>query len=171
MLTAPFLYCFLCFVPFVLLGSIVLTAPFLYCFLCFVPCVLLGSIVLTAPFLYCFLCFVPFVLLGSIVLTAPFLYCFLCFVPYVLLGSIVLTAPFLYCFLCFTSPVSFTSSYTEDEPFLRAFSQLFKLQFTAMVTYSFHLYSRSSHHFILSLQKVKIDRNHCFPTTPMFGLK
>ena len=31
----------------------------------------------------------------------------------------------------------------------RAFSQLLKLRFTAMVTYSFHLYSRSSHHFIL----------------------
>ena len=30
-----------------------------------------------------------------------------------------------------------------------AFLQLFKLQFTATVTYSFHLYSRSSHHFIL----------------------
>ena len=28
------------------------------------------------------------------------------------------------------------------------FSQLLKLRFTAMVTYSFHLYSRSSHHFI-----------------------
>ena len=41
---------------------------------------------------------------------------FLCFVPCVLLGSIVLTAPFLYCFLCLTSPVSFTGSYTEDEP-------------------------------------------------------
>ena len=33
--------------------------------------------------------------------------------------------------------------------FFRAFSQLLKLRFTAMVTYSFHLYSRSSHHFIL----------------------
>ena len=32
--------------------------------------------------------------------------------------------------------------------FFRAFSQLFKLRFTAMVTYSIHLYSRSSHHFI-----------------------
>ena len=31
---------------------------------------------------------------------------------------------------------------------LRLFSQLLKLRFTAMVTYSFHLYSRSSHHFI-----------------------
>ena len=31
----------------------------------------------------------------------------------------------------------------------RAFSQLLKLRFTAMVIYSFHLYSRSSHHFIL----------------------
>ena len=31
------------------------------------------------------------------------------------------------------------------------FSQLLKLRFTAMVTYSFHLYSRSSHHFIKSL--------------------
>ena len=31
--------------------------------------------------------------------------------------------------------------------FFRAFSQLLKLRFTAMVTYSFHLYSRSSHHF------------------------
>ena len=35
---------------------------------------------------------------------------------FVLLGSIVLTALFVYCFLCFTSPVSFTGSYTEDEP-------------------------------------------------------
>ena len=43
---------------------------------------------------------------------------FLCFVIFVLLGSIVLTAPFLYCFLCFTSPVSFTGSYTEDEPLM-----------------------------------------------------
>ena len=34
-------------------------------------------------------------------------------------------------------------------PFFRAFSQLLKLRLTAMVTYSFHLYSRSSHHFIL----------------------
>ena len=33
--------------------------------------------------------------------------------------------------------------------FVRATSQLRKLWFTAMVTYSFHLYSRSSHHFIL----------------------
>ena len=32
--------------------------------------------------------------------------------------------------------------------FFGLFSQLLKLQFTAMVTYSFHLYSRSSHHFI-----------------------
>ena len=32
--------------------------------------------------------------------------------------------------------------------FFRAISQLLKLRFTAMVTYSFHLYSRSSHHFI-----------------------
>ena len=32
--------------------------------------------------------------------------------------------------------------------FFGLFSQLFKLRFTAMVTYSFHLYSRSSHHFI-----------------------
>ena len=31
--------------------------------------------------------------------------------------------------------------------FFRAFSQLLKLRFTAMVTYSFHMYSRSSHHF------------------------
>ena len=30
-----------------------------------------------------------------------------------------------------------------------AISQLLKLRFTAMVTYSFHLHSRSSHHFIL----------------------
>ena len=29
--------------------------------------------------------------------------------------------------------------------------QLLKLRFTAMVTYSFHLYSRSSHHFILCI--------------------
>ena len=33
------------------------------------------------------------------------------------------------------------------------FSQLLKLRFTAMVTYSFHLYSRSSHHFILCFIK------------------
>ena len=35
------------------------------------------------------------------------------------------------------------------ESFFRAFSQLLKLRFTAMVTSPFHLYSRSSHHFIL----------------------
>ena len=40
-------------------------------------------------------------------------------------------------------------------PFFRAFSQLLKLRFTAMVTYSFHLYSRSSHHF----KKVNINFN------------
>ena len=33
--------------------------------------------------------------------------------------------------------------------FFGAISQLLKLRFTAMVTYSFHLYSHSSHHFIL----------------------
>ena len=38
-------------------------------------------------------------------------------------------------------------------PFFRGFSQLLKLRFTGMVTYSIDLYSRSSHHFIL-----------CFPT-------
>ena len=32
--------------------------------------------------------------------------------------------------------------------FFRLFLQLHKLRFTAMVTYSFHLHSRSSHHFI-----------------------
>ena len=32
--------------------------------------------------------------------------------------------------------------------FFGLFSQLLKLRFTAMVTYSFHLYSRSSHHYI-----------------------
>ena len=32
--------------------------------------------------------------------------------------------------------------------FFGLFSQLLKLRFTAMVTYSFHLYSRSSHYFI-----------------------
>ena len=32
------------------------------------------------------------------------------------------------------------------------FSQLLKLRFTAMVTYSFHLYSRSSQHFIQCLK-------------------
>ena len=32
--------------------------------------------------------------------------------------------------------------------FFGLFSQLLKLRFTAMVTYSFHLYSRSSHHFV-----------------------
>ena len=32
--------------------------------------------------------------------------------------------------------------------FFGLFLQLLKLRFTAMVTYSFHLYSRSSHHFI-----------------------
>ena len=36
-----------------------------------------------------------------------------------------------------------------QNPFFRAFPQLLKLRFTAMVTYSVHLYSRSSHHFIL----------------------
>ena len=34
--------------------------------------------------------------------------------------------------------------------FFGLFSQLLKLRFTAMVTYSFHLYSRSSHHYIQS---------------------
>ena len=32
--------------------------------------------------------------------------------------------------------------------FFGLFSQLLKLRFTAMVIYSFHLYSRSSHHYI-----------------------
>ena len=39
--------------------------------------------------------------------------------------------------------------------FFRAFLQLLKLRFTAMVTYSFHLYSLSSHHFILHLESAK----------------
>ena len=40
---------------------------------------------------------------------------------------------------------------SHKQVFFRAFSQLLKLRFTAMVTYSFHLYSRSSHYFILWL--------------------
>ena len=43
----------------------------------------------------------------------------------------------------------FESRWSPEKRFLGLFSQLFKLRFTAMVTYSFHLYSRSSHHFIL----------------------
>ena len=38
------------------------------------------------------------------------------------------------------------------KPFFGLFSQLLKLRFAAMVTYSFHLYSRSSHHFIQTLK-------------------
>ena len=37
----------------------------------------------------------------------------------------------------------------NEKLFLRAISQLLKLRFAVMVTYSFHLYSCSSHHFIL----------------------
>ena len=39
-------------------------------------------------------------------------------------------------------------------PFFRAFSQLLKLRFTAMVTYSFHFYSRSLHHFSFLLVNI-----------------
>ena len=50
------------------------------------------------------------------------------------------------------SQLSYEDPYTGGWPvywvFFRLFSQLLKLRFTAMVTYSFHLYSRSSHHFI-----------------------
>ena len=42
-------------------------------------------------------------------------------------------------------------------PFFRAFTQLLKLRFTAMVTYSFHLYSRSSHNFILCSFLSRVD--------------
>ena len=43
----------------------------------------------------------------------------------------------------------------------RAISQLLKVRFTVMVTYSFHLYSRSSHHFILSMHKgMSFRTNH-----------
>ena len=45
-------------------------------------------------------------------------------------------------------------------PFFRAFSQLLKLPFTAMVTYSFHLYSRSSHHFILCICNLFFNAPH-----------
>ena len=47
--------------------------------------------------------------------------------------------------------VEATGSNPAEAPknfFFGLFSQLLKLQFTAMVTYSFHLYSRASHHFI-----------------------
>ena len=40
--------------------------------------------------------------------------------------------------------------------FFRAISQLLNLRFTAMVTYSFHFYSRSSHHFILCLMYLPV---------------
>ena len=39
--------------------------------------------------------------------------------------------------------------------FFGLFSQLLKLPFTAMVTYSFHLYFRSSHHFIQCIKRLK----------------
>ena len=48
---------------------------------------------------------------------------------------------------CSTS-LSYEDPLKPRNPFFRAFSQLLKLRFTAMVTYSIHLYSRSSHHFI-----------------------
>ena len=38
----------------------------------------------------------------------------------------------------------------SPEKLFQATSQLLKLQFTAMVTFSFHLYSRSSHHSVLN---------------------
>ena len=58
---------------------------------------------------------------------------------------------------CSTS-LNYEDPYTGGRParnpfFGGAFSQLLKLRFTAMVTYSFHLYSRSSHHFILSFTR------------------
>ena len=40
----------------------------------------------------------------------------------------------------------------------RAFSQLLKLRFTAMVTYLIHLYFRSSHHFILCFKANFVSR-------------
>ena len=40
------------------------------------------------------------------------------------------------------------------KPFFGLFSQLLKLRFTAMVTRSFHLCSRSSHHFIQCFVKL-----------------
>ena len=48
----------------------------------------------------------------------------------------------------------FESRWSPENLFFGLFSQLLKLRFTAMVTYSFHLYSRSSHHFIQSLTKI-----------------
>ena len=45
---------------------------------------------------------------------------------------------------------------SESQFFFRAISQLLKLRFTAMVTYSFHLYSRSSHNFILCSRNCKL---------------
>ena len=53
------------------------------------------------------------------------------------------------------------------------FKQLLKLQFTAMVTYSFHLYSRSSDHFIQdsngqqSLSKI-LQSNAMYKSTQHF---
>ena len=41
------------------------------------------------------------------------------------------------------------------------FSQLLKLRFTAMVTCSFHLYSRSSHHFIQCLIHISWRAKQC----------
>ena len=43
--------------------------------------------------------------------------------------------------------------------FFGLFSQLLKLRFTAMVTYSFHLYSRSSHHFIQTKTSFQLSRH------------
>ena len=42
----------------------------------------------------------------------------------------------------------FESRWSPEKHIFGLFSQLLKLQFTAMVTYSFHLYSRTSYHFI-----------------------
>ena len=42
------------------------------------------------------------------------------------------------------------SQFKQVRFFFRAIFQLLKLQFTAMITYSFHLYSRSSRNFILN---------------------
>ena len=50
----------------------------------------------------------------------------------------------------------FESRWGPRKTYFRAISQLLKLRFTAMVTYSFHLYSRSSHHCKKKMfQKVK----------------
>ena len=50
--------------------------------------------------------------------------------------------------------------------FFRLFSQLLKLRFTAMVAYSFHLYSRSSHHFIQSYKCIHSAVNNARALAP-----